>query len=49
MRWMAGVDRWDPGWDPSVTLGMRLVSVLNDDLQHVGQAAPLRGMVERRA
>jgi len=39
----------DPGWDPPVTLGVRLVSVLNDDLQHVGQAALLRGMVERRA
>lgn len=38
----------DAGWDPPVTLGVRLVSVLNDDLQHVGQAALLRGMVERR-
>lgn len=38
----------DEGWDPPVTLGVRLVSVVNDDLQHVGQAALLRGMVERR-
>jgi uncharacterized damage-inducible protein DinB len=39
----------DEGWDPPVTLGVRLVSVVNDDLQHVGQAALLRGMVERRS
>ncbi|MGW2343889.1 mycothiol transferase [Streptomyces sp. NPDC001661] len=34
----------DEGWDPAVTLGVRLVSVLSDDLQHVGQAAYLRGL-----
>jgi hypothetical protein len=34
----------DEGWDPPVTLGVRLVSVLSDDLQHVGQAAYLRGL-----
>lgn len=39
----------DADWDPPVTLGVRLVSVLNDDLQHVGQAALLRGLVLRRA
>jgi hypothetical protein len=33
----------DDSWDPSVTLGVRLVSVLSDDLQHVGQAAYVRG------
>jgi hypothetical protein len=27
-----------------VTLGVRLVSVANDDLQHVGQAAYVRGL-----
>ncbi|MEU6157698.1 DUF664 domain-containing protein [Streptomyces sp. NPDC047130] len=37
----------DEGWDPPVTLGVRLVSVLSDDLQHVGQAAYVRGLVER--
>ncbi|GAA3231119.1 DUF664 domain-containing protein [Pseudonocardia petroleophila] len=37
----------DEEWDPPVTLGVRLVSVVNDDLQHVGQAALLRGMVLR--
>lgn len=38
----------DTRWDPPVTLGVRLVSVLADDLQHVGQAAFVRGVVERR-
>ncbi|MYW70013.1 DUF664 domain-containing protein [Streptomyces sp. SID8379] len=33
----------DERWDPPVTLGVRLVSVLSDDLQHVGQAAYVRG------
>jgi len=35
----------DERWDPPVTLGVRLVSVLNDDLQHAGQAAYLRGLL----
>jgi uncharacterized damage-inducible protein DinB len=34
----------DKGWDPPVTLGVRLVSVISDDLQHVGQAAYVRGL-----
>ncbi len=33
----------DDSWDPPVTLGVRLVSVLSDDLQHVGQAGYVRG------
>ncbi|MGI5130617.1 mycothiol transferase [Pseudonocardia sp. CA-107938] len=37
----------DEQWDPPVTLGVRLVSVLDDDLEHAGQAALLRGIVER--
>ncbi|WP_196812228.1 DUF664 domain-containing protein [Nocardia sp. CNY236] len=37
----------DTRWDPPVTLGVRLVSVLADDLQHAGQAAFVRGVVER--
>ncbi|MEH0930275.1 mycothiol transferase [Micromonospora sp. CPCC 205558] len=36
----------DEAWDPPVTLGVRLVSVVEDDLQHVGQAAYLRGLIE---
>ena len=39
----------DEGWDPPVTLGVRLVSVLNDDDQHVGQAAYVRGLLARSA
>ena len=35
----------DPAWNPPVTLGVRLVSVISDDLQHAGQAAYLRGLV----
>ncbi|HEX9033303.1 MAG TPA: DUF664 domain-containing protein [Streptosporangiaceae bacterium] len=35
----------DERWDPPVTLGVRLVSVLADDLQHAGQAAYLRGLI----
>jgi hypothetical protein len=37
----------DESWDPPVTLGVRLVSVIGDDLQHAGQAAFVRGLVER--
>jgi uncharacterized damage-inducible protein DinB len=37
----------DEGWDPPVTLAVRLISVINDDLQHAGQAMYLRGMIER--
>jgi hypothetical protein len=39
----------DERWDPPVTLGVRLVSVLSDDLQHIGQAAYLRGLVQSAA
>jgi hypothetical protein len=35
----------DTRWDPPVTLGARLVSVLNDDAQHLGQAAYVRGLL----
>lgn len=38
----------DESWDPPVTLGVRLVSVINDDMQHAGQAGFLRGVVLRR-
>ncbi|MFE1809947.1 DinB family protein [Streptomyces sp. NPDC059533] len=38
----------DERWDPPVTLGVRLVSVLGDDWQHAGQAAFVRGLLERR-
>jgi hypothetical protein len=38
----------DTNWDPPVTLGVRLVSVISDDLQHAGQAAFIRGILRRR-
>ncbi|WP_198042211.1 mycothiol transferase [Kitasatospora azatica] len=38
----------DTAWDPPVTLGVRLISILSDDLQHVGQAAFVRGCLARR-
>jgi uncharacterized damage-inducible protein DinB len=38
----------DERWEPPVTLGVRLISVLNDDDQHVGQAAYVRGLVKAR-
>ncbi|WP_028047217.1 DUF664 domain-containing protein [Cellulomonas sp. URHE0023] len=37
----------DEGWDPPVTLGVRLVSIIDDSLQHAGQASYVRGLMER--
>ncbi len=45
----AALDRVvDENWDPPVTLAVRLVSVISDDLQHAGQAAFVRGVIQRR-
>ncbi|MFE6666506.1 DUF664 domain-containing protein [Streptomyces sp. NPDC057697] len=38
----------DEAWSPPVSLGVRLISVISDDLQHAGQAAFVRGLLERR-
>lgn len=38
----------DTGWDPPVTLGVRLISVASDDLQHAGQAAFVNGLLPGR-
>jgi hypothetical protein len=35
----------DRNWDPPVTLGVRLVSIADDCLQHIGQAAYVRGLL----
>jgi uncharacterized damage-inducible protein DinB len=35
----------DRRWDPPVTLGVRLISVVADDLQHAGQAAFVKGLL----
>jgi len=46
---VADLDRIvDERWNPPVTMGVRLVSIVSDDLQHAGQAAYLRGILERR-
>ena len=37
----------DRSYDPPVTVGVRLLSVVGDDFQHAGQAAYLRGLAER--
>ncbi|MGM0928321.1 MAG: mycothiol transferase [Actinomycetota bacterium] len=37
----------DTRWEPHVKLGVRLVSVLDDCLEHVGQAAYVKGMLAR--
>ncbi|GAB4085635.1 DUF664 domain-containing protein [Myceligenerans cantabricum] len=38
----------DSSWDPPVSLGVRLISVFDDDAQHAGQAALVRGLLLRR-
>lgn len=35
----------DDSWDPPVTRGVRLVSILDDDVQHAGQAGYVRGLL----
>ncbi len=37
----------DEAWDPPVSLGVRLISVLDDDIQHAGQAMYVRGLLKR--
>jgi hypothetical protein len=37
----------DSSWDPPVTASVRLVSVLGDALQHLGQASYVAGLAER--
>lgn len=38
----------DERWDPPVTLGVRLISVIDDCTQHAGQAGYVRGLLDRR-
>ncbi|GAA3698175.1 DUF664 domain-containing protein [Zhihengliuella alba] len=37
----------DLRWDPPVSIGVRLASVLNDATQHAGQAAYVKGLFDR--
>ncbi len=49
---LEGRDDWDrvvdDRWDPPVTVAVRIVSVVNDITQHLGQAAYVRGLLDRR-
>ncbi len=36
----------EPQWQPLPTVGVRLMSVISDNLQHAGQAAYLRGLLQ---
>ena len=53
-RYLTGLNQQELGrvvdthWDPPVTAAARLVSVVGDCLQHLGQAAYVRGVAERR-
>lgn len=38
----------DRSFDPAVTVGVRLMSVTSDTLQHLGQAGYVRGLLQRR-
>ena len=45
----AALDRVvDESYDPPVTLGVRMISVVDDMVQHMAQAAYLRGILDRR-
>ena len=39
----------DTRWDPPVTVAVRIVSVINDSLQHLGQANYVAGLCRARA
>lgn len=51
MAWVPGLKEKDldgivdTSWEEPVTLGVRLVSVVNDCTQHIGQAKYLRGLL----
>jgi hypothetical protein len=53
IEYLQGIDRQeldriiDYSYQPPVSVGVRLVSVLSDNLQHAGQARYLRGIIER--
>ena len=39
----------DRNWNPPVTAAVRIISVVNDTMQHAGQAAYVRGLLERKS
>ena len=54
VRYLEGLDAAayrrviDTRWDPPVTVGARLISVLDDAAKHLGQAEYVKGLVTRR-
>jgi hypothetical protein len=38
----------DERWDPPVTVGVRIISVLDDAAKHLGQAEYVKGLIARR-
>jgi hypothetical protein len=38
----------DESWDPPVTVAVRLVSIVDDAAQHIGQAAYVKGLLDLR-
>jgi hypothetical protein len=38
----------DERWNPPVSLGVRLVSIADDNIQHAGQASYVRGILDRQ-
>jgi hypothetical protein len=38
----------DEAWDPPVTMGVRLISIADDQLQHAGAAAYVKGLLEQQ-
>lgn len=52
LRYLAGepdLDRVvDTRWDPPVTVGVRLVSIVDDDAKHLGQAEFVKGVLATR-
>jgi hypothetical protein len=53
LRYLDGIDSAelarvvDTRWDPPVTAAIRITSVIGDALQHLGQAAYVRGLAQR--
>lgn len=37
----------DTRWNPPVTLGVRLISIIDDDVKHLGQAEYVKGLAQR--
>jgi uncharacterized damage-inducible protein DinB len=38
----------DDAWDPPVTMGVRLISIADDQIQHAGAAAYVKGILQQR-